>query len=91
MLTPSRGPCKGAGQKKIPQEWSVETGLLLALLQRSPRTWQELLSAGFTPSDMHAAVAELVHVGRFSLLLGPQGLRLDREPGRGCDCEKAAS
>jgi hypothetical protein len=91
MLTPSRGPYKGAGQKKIPQEWSVETGLLLALLRRSPRTWFELFHAGFTFLDVYAAIAELNHCGGYGVFSGPVGICLDRTAERRCNCGKAAS
>jgi hypothetical protein len=76
MLTPASSHCK-CGGKEIP-ELSPSSALLLAVLHRGPREWEELSAMGFEPLDLVSGLAELIFCAQISILAGPRGVRLER-------------
>src|SRR5262249_11088298 len=70
-----------------PPGLSPAAGVLLALLERGPRTWGELAAAGLSAAAVHDAAAELVARGvRLPLgteavsLMGPGAAPAGEEP-----------
>jgi len=71
QITPDKSPPIDTGRA------TACAGVLLALLERSPRTWDELQAAGLSRREVGQAIADLAQCSRHRLIVGPLMVQIE--------------